>query len=203
MGAYPDSQFHLFPLLLQDYRTLVLHINTSYFPPLAFKRFMDVCTSESAKKDPSHLTFPSSLPILYTQFLSSSLPQNRDSLDVSPLEYYLIRFLTCLFSLPAPPTPSDPLHLNRIPAGTTLPVQLFTQYLRFLTHIPPHPPVCPSLQRPDRFFLAAIAALWLDRDDHLPRDYPTLLAECSRQSLSVAIHFPANCRPFPALRSSC
>ena len=87
MGAYPDSQFHLFPLLLQDYRTLVLHINTSYFPPLAFKRFMDVCTSESAKKDPSHLTFPSSLPILYTQFLSSSLPQNRDSLDVSPLEY--------------------------------------------------------------------------------------------------------------------
>ena len=198
MGAYPDKKFHLFPLLLQDYRKLLIRLSVQAFPANSFKRFMDTLFAETAKLDPKAppkpIQFPPTIHSFYTQFFTVSPPKERDYLEVTPYEYYIIRFLTCIASLQVEPlakTDSSLQLLHRNEKHTILAVQLFIHYLHFLVDPkqPTKPSISsnqhPSLQRSDSFFLSAIAELWLSRDDTIPDDLGFLLREGSHQSLPV------------------
>ena len=198
MGAYPEKKFHLFPLLLQDYRKLFIRLGIQAFPANSCKRFMDTFFTESAKVDPKvpvkPIQFPPTIHSFYTQFLAMNPPKERDYLEVTPYEYYIIRFLTCIASLQVEPiakTDSSLQLLHRNEKHTILAIQLFLHYLHFL--INPQQPTKPSItnnqrpsfQRSDLFFLSAISELWLSRDDTIPDDLAFLIRECSHQSLPV------------------
>lgn len=201
MGAYPEKKFHLFPLLLQDYRKLFIRLGIQGFPTNSCKRFMDTFFTESAKVDPKApvkpIQFPPTIHSFYTQFLAINPPKEHDYLEVTPYEYYIIRFLTCIASLQVEPiakTDSSLQLLHRNEKHTILAVQLFLHYLYYLIN-PQHPTKPsitnsqrPSLQRSDLFFLSAISELWLSRDDTIPDDLGFLIRECSHQSLPVFIY---------------
>jgi hypothetical protein len=188
LGAYPESQQHLFPSLLQEKRMLYLPLTAKAFPTDSFNQFMDIFITKNAQSSKSadikmSLKFAPNTPMLYTKFLSwNPVPQSKDEIMVSPFELYLIRFLRCLPLLQANPRVDLPGHLINIRKpldehkSGILPIQLFLHYMHYL--INPNNPtktigtieqnrLSPSLQQPDFFMLACIMEFWMNRNNEI------------------------------------
>ena len=201
MGMYPTSSFHLLSILLQE-NLVRIPLRIRLFPTLSFNQFLTVFKLAPAVKDktasPSS-RFPASTPQLYSQFLSyGPVPTNRDTIDVTPFEFYILRFLKCVKELRVTPQINGPpqrLHLHAPPPPETtgiLAVQLFLHYITYF--INPNQPskpitptaatVTPSLQRPDFFLLHSISELWL-RMEYSQDDWFFLYHQSSRQTALV------------------
>lgn len=180
MGAYPKTSFHLFPVLLKETRSITLPLNTSVFPPLSFKDFVDELATRGAvnrKSDP----FSSSLSPLYSQYLHVFGSPKNNIIEVHPFDYFILRYLHCIHFLNVDKVYSFPV-IQRIQnpieeTGSILAVQLFIQYMTYLIDpSQPSKPVItntsiPSIARPDFFFLHSICELWLNRDRRLSNDW--------------------------------
>ena len=201
MGMYPSASFHMLSVLLQDNLTRI-PLRTRLFPPFSFKQFMDVFSTTQTvkgKPDVSVVKYPPSVSPLYTQFLSRCpVPTGKDTIDVTPFEFYMLRLLKCLGELRADPQcsgPSQLLHLRTAPPPETtgiLAVQLFLHYITYFINVdsPTKPTITansitPSLQRPDMFLLYAVDELWL-KDEFFKDDWFFFFQQSSRQ---VAIVF--------------
>lgn len=214
MGMYPTSSFHLLSILLQE-NLVRIPLRIRLFPTLSFNQFLTAFKSAPAVKDktasPSS-RFPASTPQLYSQFLSyGPVPTNRDTIDVTPFEFYILRFLKCVRELRVTPQVNGPpqrLHLHAPPPPETtgiLAVQLFLHYITyFINPNQPSKPVTgtttgtptgtptgtttgtPSLQRPDFFLLYSISELWL-RMEYSQDDWFFLYHQSSRQTSLVVV----------------
>ena len=194
MGAFPENKFHLFPVLLMETRPITLPLNTSIFPAMSFKNYIDTASTDS--KSPS--LFPVSP--LFSQFLNLyKIPKN-NMMEIHPFEYFILRYLHSLNYLPVKRVYYHSL-LSQIhnpikPQGSILAIQLFLHYLYYLMHPnnPTKPMISsissiPSLARPDMFFLQAINELWLNRDDRIINDWPSFLRQCSHQQTPVILSY--------------
>lgn len=198
-GCYPENHFHLFPVLLQDSGNVYLPLSTKLFPPRSFDSFISLyLTSPTA-------TFPSTTPALYSQFLSHNPSSNsKDTIDVTPYEYFILRFLRCiadlsinpLYSFQLPSETPESLKSAETTRGATA-VQLFIQIMNFV--IRPNSPSkplratssrSPSFQRPDFFLLSAVSELWLSRDSCLS-DWNRLFQTCLSRSVSMSFSVEA------------
>lgn len=202
-GCYPENHFHLFPVLLQDSGNVYLPLSTKLFPQKSFDSFISLyLTSPSA-------TFPSTTPTLYSQFLSHNPSSNsKDTIDVTPFEYFVLRFLRCIADLSIDPLSSFPLRSDsqessKTPKTTettqgTTAVQLFIHIMNFLIHpnspskpLPSNSSRSPSSQRPDFFLIAAVSELWLSRDSCL-NDWNRLFQSCLSRSISMSFSVAAS-----------
>ena len=215
MGMYPESSFHLLSILLQE-NLARIPLRIRLFPTLSFNQFLIAFKSAPMSKDkpttPSS-RFPASTPPLYSQFLAfGPVPTSRDTIDVTPFEFYMLRFLKCVGELRVTPQitgPTQLLHLRTPPPPETtgiLAVQLFLHYITYFINVnqPSKPPVTttptgvttgittgittgtPSLQRPDFFLLHSISELWL-RVEAVQDDWFFLYHQSARQTALVAL----------------
>lgn len=152
MGMYPESSFHLLSILLQE-NLARIPLRIRLFPTLSFNQFLTAFKSAPMSKDkpttPSS-RFPASTPPLYSQFLAfGPVPTSRDTIDVTPFEFYMLRFLKCVGELRVTPQitgPTQLLHLRTPPPPETtgiLAVQLFLHYITYFINVnqPSKPPV--------------------------------------------------------------
>lgn len=211
MGMYPESSFHLLSILLQE-NLARIPLRIRLFPTLSFNQFLTAFKSAPMSKDkpttPSS-RFPASTPPLYSQFLAfGPVPTSRNTIDVTPFEFYMLRFLKCVGELRVTPQitgPAQLLHLRMPPPPETtgiLAVQLFLHYITYFINVnqPSKPPVTttptgittgittgtPSLQRPDFFLLHSISELWL-RVEAVQDDWFFLYHQSARQTALVAL----------------
>ena len=184
-GCYPEKHFHLFPVLLQDNGNVFLPLSTKLFPPHSFNSFITIHLSQDPK-------YPPTIPLLYSQFLSHNpSSKTKDTIDVTPFEFFVLRLLRCLSDLTVNPFgPSPPSTYDKSAFGITA-VQLFIHIMNYL--IDPQTiskpvigssPMAPSSQRPDFFLISAVAEIWLNRDTCIS-DWNRLLQSSTLLPISV------------------
>lgn len=173
---------------------MFLPLSTKLFPQRSFDAYISLhLTSPTA-------SFPSTTPALYSQFLSHNPSSNsKDTIDVSPYEFFVLRFLRCIADLSIDPLNSVPLRsetpeTQRAVETTrgTAAVQLFIHIMNFVIHpnAPSKPLLStssqsPSSQRPDFFLLSAVSELWLSRDSCLS-DWNRLFQSCLSRSVPMS-----------------
>lgn len=192
MGAYPQTSFHLFPILLDETRSITLPLNTAIFPAASFKSFVDAIVDQTNK------TLPNTISPLYSKFLIHYGSPKNNQYDVHPFDYFILRYLHSMNYLNVPRVYNHEfIHVLQKPCSPTsniLALNLFLHYLnRIITPDRPVKPsmsssVTPSMSQPDLFFIHALSELWLNGDSRLVNDWYLLFRQCGHQGYGVCAH---------------
>lgn len=202
MGAYPNTSFHLFPLLLKEPRSITLPLNTSIFPALSFKSFVDERAIQGAANG-KNIPFSSSIAPLYSKYLQFFGTPKNNVIEVHPFDYFILRYLHCIHYLNVSKVYSFPV-IQQIQnptkeTGSILAIQLFIHYMTYL--IDPSQPSkpmitnspIPSIARPDLFFLHSICELWLNRDSRIANDWFLLFKQSHIIQRSRCVCYNGSC----------
>lgn len=195
MGAYPTTSFHLFPVLLKETRLITLSLNTSVFPPVSFKAFVDAMAVQGNTNGRIN-ALPSSISPLYSQYLVYFGSPKNNRFEIHPFDYFILRFLHCIHFLNVSKvfsaTTIQQIQNPTKEIGSILAVQLFIHYMNYLINpsLPSKPSILsnssiPSISRPDMFMLHSINELWLNRDSRIINDWYSLLKQCSHHNTQV------------------